>query len=240
MTTSHRLADEAHAFMGQPRTERNAHRAAADALEEGQDRRRLPPGRDDVCAGDDVKHTLALARLGDVDLYDLGVRAVGAQKVRGDLPVQIMIVGVTALTGNEPLVFPAAPELMLCQCRIPNWFSDEDGRIATIQPSSPSFRGPIARRRRSLLCRPREGGDPSRNNFDWRVWVPAFAGATVICVAPSCAPYLPDIGGLLAAFFAEAFQFSPLDRCVKRHAGRRALREIYKSPLGKRNLMRGS
>ena len=78
-----------------------------------------------------------------VDPHDPGVRAVGAQEMRRDLSVEMMIGGVTALAGDEPLIFPAAPELMLCQFRIPNWFSDEDGRIATIQPSSPSFRGPI-------------------------------------------------------------------------------------------------
>ncbi len=139
----HRLADEAHALVRQGRTERDPHRAAADALEERQHRRGLPAGRDDVGAGDDVQHALALARLRGVDSHDPGVRAVGAQEMRRDLSVEMMIGGVTALAGDEPLIFPAAPELMLCQFRIPNWFSDEDGRIATIQPSSPSFRGPI-------------------------------------------------------------------------------------------------
>ena len=115
----HRLADESHAPVRQARTKRNAHRAAADALEERENRRRLPARRNDVGAGDDVEHALALARLGGVDPHDLPMCAVGAQEVRRDLSVKMMIGGVAALAGDQPLVLPAAPELMLCQFRIP-------------------------------------------------------------------------------------------------------------------------
>jgi hypothetical protein len=50
------------------------------------------------------------------------VRAIGTQEMRRDLSMEMMIGGVTALAGDKPLIFPAAPELMLCQFRIPNWF----------------------------------------------------------------------------------------------------------------------
>ena len=114
-----RLADEAHLAVREARPERHAHRTAADALEERQHRRRLPAGRDDVLAGHDVEHALGLARLGGVDAHDPGVRPVGAQEMRRRLAVQMVIVGVAALAGDQPLVLPAALELMLSQCRIP-------------------------------------------------------------------------------------------------------------------------
>jgi hypothetical protein len=48
------------------------------------------------------------------------MRAVSAQEMRRDLSVKMMIGGVTALAGDEPLVLAAAPELMLGQFQIPN------------------------------------------------------------------------------------------------------------------------
>ena len=43
------------------------------------------------------------------------MRAVGAEKMSGDLPWKFMIRGVAAPTGDQALVFPAAPELMFRQ-----------------------------------------------------------------------------------------------------------------------------
>ena len=170
----HRLADEAHAPVRQARTKRNAHRAAADTLEERENRRRLPAGRNDVGAGDDVEHALRLARLGGVDPHDLPMRAVGAQEVRRDLSVEMMIGGVAAAAGDQPLVLPAAPELMLCQFRIPNWF-------VMRSMESPSFRAPPQARLHASIA---------RRSARTRAYG-SRPGMTV-CVAPS-SRLLPDM-----------------------------------------------
>ena len=56
-----------------------------------------------------------LLRCLDVDPHDLGMRAVGAEEMAGDLAVEMVIGGVAAPAGDQPKVFPAAPELMLRQ-----------------------------------------------------------------------------------------------------------------------------
>ena len=110
-----RLADEAHAADRKPVAERHAQRRAADALEERHGRRALPAGRGHIVAGQDVENAGKLFRLLDVDPDDPRMRAVGAEKMPGDLPWKFMIRGVTPLTGDQALVFPAPPELMFRQ-----------------------------------------------------------------------------------------------------------------------------
>ena len=147
---SHRLADKAHPAVRQSGPERNPHRAAADAFEERQHRRGLPVNRDDVGAGDDVQHALRLARLCRIDPHDFRMRAVGAEEVRSDLSVEVVIGGVAAAAGDQPEVFPPAPELMLCQFRIPNGRSKRSTRIAAISS-----------------CHPGESGNPATTGAYW-------------------------------------------------------------------------
>ena len=55
----------------------------------------------------------SFARRRRVDPHDLGMRPVGAQKVRRGLPIECVIGGVAAPAGDEPQVLPAPSELMV-------------------------------------------------------------------------------------------------------------------------------
>ena len=57
-----RFADEADAFMGETGAERNAQRAAADALEERRRRHALPAGGDEIGAGENIERLRPAAR----------------------------------------------------------------------------------------------------------------------------------------------------------------------------------
>ena len=114
----HRLTHETNAVVREASPERHAKRAAADAFEERQHRRRLPPGRDHVGAGHDVQDTRLLSRRRDIDLHDPGVRPVGAQEVRRGLTVDVVVGRVPPAAGHQPEVFTTPFELMFGQSRI--------------------------------------------------------------------------------------------------------------------------
>ncbi len=58
-------------------------------------------------------------RLADIDPHDPGMGPVGPDEVAGDLTVEMVIGGVTALARDQAKVFPAASELMLGQNAVP-------------------------------------------------------------------------------------------------------------------------
>ena len=76
----HRLADKTDPLMREPGSERNAERAAADALEERHRRRAFPAGGDEIGAGQDVENARQLSRRRRVDPRNLGMRPVGARR----------------------------------------------------------------------------------------------------------------------------------------------------------------
>ena len=105
---SHRLADEANAFMRQRRPERIAQRAAADALEESHCRRALPPGCDDIGAGEDTENAVSLARGFGIDPDDLGVGPIRPQEICKRLSSDVVIGRVLSTPGQQPVILPAA------------------------------------------------------------------------------------------------------------------------------------
>ena len=107
------LTDKADAFMGQPGSERNAERAAADTFEERDRRRALPARCDKIGPGQDIQHAWQVSCDRRVDARDLGVRPVGPQKVARDLPIEGVVCRVTALPRQQSQIFAPAFKLML-------------------------------------------------------------------------------------------------------------------------------
>jgi hypothetical protein len=90
------------------RPERIAQRAAADALEESHCRRALPPGCDNVCAGEDPENAVSLARSSGIDPDDLGVGPIRPQEIRKRLSSDVVIRRVFPAPGQQPVILPAA------------------------------------------------------------------------------------------------------------------------------------
>ena len=120
----HRLADEADAVVREAGPERNAQRAAADALEEGQDRRRFPARRHDVGAGDDIDHARRVARGVDINFYDFCVCAVSAQKDSSSLMIKPLVAGVLPAAGNKPMIFSRPLNWCSANCVNSKWRSE--------------------------------------------------------------------------------------------------------------------
>ena len=116
---SHGFADKPDAAVRQRGAKRDAQRAAADPFEERHRRRALPAGGDGILGGHDGEDAGQLARLFGVDAQDFRVRAIGAQEVPGDLPLDVVIGCVSTPACDQSGVFPTTPELILWQMRFP-------------------------------------------------------------------------------------------------------------------------
>ena len=99
------FTDKPHAAKCEHRMQRFCHRSSVFTGEVHDVRQRLETRRAYVVAGEDGFHTGVSKRARGIETHDFGMCAVGAQKNRVELPGQIPVSGVTAMTGDQTMVF---------------------------------------------------------------------------------------------------------------------------------------